>query len=198
MLDVARDAASRERLSIDWRSGRAEELPYDDEQFDLVLCQFALMFFSDRQAALSEMHRVLANDGRLALSVFQNIRLHPFYQTLDKAIERRLGTSGISDIFALGDAEALRSMLEEAGFREIVIESHSHTSLFPNPEGFLAGEIDVDTASIPAMQNLDANEREALTRALHDEMEEPLRSVTKNGHVEMPFHVQFAMARKSN
>src|SRR5688572_23572657 len=55
MLDVARATAEREGLAIEWREGRAEALPFGDGGFDLVLCQFALMFFADRAAALTEM-----------------------------------------------------------------------------------------------------------------------------------------------
>src|SRR5262247_4520262 len=47
MLAVARSAAAREGRKIEWREGRAEELPFPDRSFDLALCQFALMFFSD-------------------------------------------------------------------------------------------------------------------------------------------------------
>jgi len=36
-----------------------EALPFADRSFDLVLCQFAMMFFADRRAAAAEMRRVL-------------------------------------------------------------------------------------------------------------------------------------------
>jgi SAM-dependent methyltransferase len=39
MLAVARTAAMREGLSVDWRERRAEALPFADGEFDLVLCQ---------------------------------------------------------------------------------------------------------------------------------------------------------------
>ena len=53
--------AVAERLapSITWRQGRAESLPFEKEDFDAVLSQFALMFFEDQVAALEEMKRVL-------------------------------------------------------------------------------------------------------------------------------------------
>src|SRR5215510_2837611 len=33
---------------IEWREGIAESLPYDDQRFNAVVSQFALMFFKDR------------------------------------------------------------------------------------------------------------------------------------------------------
>jgi len=196
MLTVARAAAGREGLAIEWHEGRAEELPFPDGGFDLVMCQFALMFFADRHAALAEMHRVLAGDGRLALSVWQGLARHPFYQTLDEVIEKHLGTSSLRDIFILGDAGELRTLLSDAGFRHVEIEPVSMTARFPDPEGFLAGEIDVDTAAIPAMQHLDSQQRQAITATIRQDMEAPLRAVTEGEHVVLPFHASIACAER--
>jgi len=65
MLSVGWAAAENEGLDIEWREGRAEQLPFADSSFELVVCQFALMFFADRVAALSEAYRVLMDNGRL-------------------------------------------------------------------------------------------------------------------------------------
>jgi SAM-dependent methyltransferase len=196
MLSVARARALEEGLSVEWHEGRAEELPYPDQCFDLVLSQFALMFFADRQSALAEMRRVLVPGGRLAVSVFAGIDRHPFYVALDDAIARHLGTSAVAAIFALGDGDALRDTLTTADLREVVIEPFSITARFPNPAGFLAGEIDVDTAAIPAMQGLDASARRKLTQAIELDMAEPLREVTVNDAVQLPFHVLIAHASR--
>ena len=65
---------------------------------------------------------------------------------------------------------------------------------FPDPEGFLAGEIDVDTAAIPSMQHLDAQARQAITAAIHDDMKAALREVTEDDHIVIQFHAQIASA----
>lgn len=196
MLAVARTMAEREGLTIDWHEGRAESLPFPASSFDLVLCQFALMFFADRPTALAEMHRVLTPGGRVALSVWQGLDRHPFYQTLHHVIHQRFGMSGVHDIFALGDADELRTLLTHAGFQHIKIEPVSMTARFPDPEGFLAGEIAVDTAAIPAMQHLDAQARHALTVAIREDMAGPLRVVTEADHVVLPFHAHIARAER--
>ncbi len=192
MLTVARAAAEREGLVIEWHEGQAESLPFPGGSFDLVLCQFALMFFADRQAALAQMHRVLADGGRVWLSVWQSLDQHPFYQTLHDVIQQRLGMSGVQDIFALGDADALRALLTEAGFQQIEIKQVSMTARFPNPKGFLAGEIEVDTAAIPSMQHLTVEERQAITAAIGNEMEAALQEVTEGDHVVIPFYALIA------
>jgi ubiquinone/menaquinone biosynthesis C-methylase UbiE len=196
MLAVARARAAEEGSEVEWREAAAERLPFPDASCDLALCQFGLMFFVDRAAALSEMHRVLAPGGRLGLNVFQAIERHPFYVALDEAIQRRLGTSAAADIFCLGDEEGLAELIAGAGFHHVTIEQASMTSRFPNPEAFLAGEIDVDTASIPAMQHLTPGERAEVTAAIQEEMREPLHSVTEGDHVVLEFHVLIATAQR--
>lgn len=196
MLAVARVAAEREGAGVEWHEGRAEELPFSDQNFDLALCQFALMFFADQRVALGEISRVLAAGGRVVLSVFQSLDLHPFYQELDKAIQEHLGVPGVQQIFALGDADALRTMFSDTGLQHVNIESVSMTVRFPDPGRFLASEIDVDTAAIPSMQNLDAAGRQSVTAAIRDQMEGPLRAVTHGGHVALPFHVYIVRAER--
>ena len=194
MLTVARQAAARAGLSVDWRQGRAEALPFPTGHFDLVLCQYALMFFADQGAALTEIRRVLPAAGRAVLSVWQGLDRHPFYQVLDRAIERQLGTSGVRDIFALRDAAELRERVAKAGFAHVEVEPFSLVARFPDPDGFLAGEIDVDTAAIPAMQHLDTAARADLTARIRSEMADALRAVVVGGQVELPFHAYIVRA----
>lgn len=194
MLNVARETASREDLAITWYEGLAEHLPFPEGGFDLVLCQYALMFFGDTSAALGEMRRVLAPGGRVALSVFQGIARHPFYGSLEQAIARRLGVSTVAAIFALGEADALAESLAKAGFRDVAIDPFSLTAHLGPPAAFLAGEIEIDTAAIPSMQGLAPAARRELAEAIATEMAEPLRAVTAGDEVVMEFHDLIARA----
>lgn len=196
MLAVARTMAESEGHAIEWHEGRAESMPFQTASFDVLLCQQALQFFADRQAAVAEMYRVLADGGRVVLSVWQGLHRHPFYQTLHDVIRKRLGMSGVAEIFALGDDNQLRVLLTDAGFDHVEITPLSMTAHFPDPAGFLAGEIDVDTAAIPSMQHLDARTRQAMTAAIRDDMDAALQGVTEDDHVVLPFHANIVRARR--
>ena len=196
MLAVARAAAEREQRVINWHEGRAEQLPFPDNSFDLVLCQFGLMFFADGKAALAEIDRVLAKGGRLFLSVWQSLDRHPFYKTLHAVIHEQLGISAVQDISSLGDLAKLRTELSDAGFGNVVIDAVSMTAQFPNPDGFLAAEIDVDAAAIPAMQKLDDSARRALVAAITKDMKTPLHEATQDGRVVLQFHAFLVGAEK--
>ena len=188
MLAVARATAGRERVTIEWREGNAEQLPFPDSRFDLVLSQFALMFVTNKAVALAEMHRVVTEHGRALISVWQGLDKHPFYQTLHKFIQKRLGMSALQDIFALGSADELRALAVGAGFRRVEISPFSLTARFPNPDAFIAEEIAVDTAAIPSMQHLDSRAQKAIVAAITADMQSPLKDVTHENHVVIPFH----------
>jgi ubiquinone/menaquinone biosynthesis C-methylase UbiE len=194
MLEVARASGARERVSVDWREANAEQLPFPGSSFDVVLCQFALMFFPDKAAALAEMRRVVTTEGRVLVSVWQGLDRHPFYQTLHNVIQNRLGLSALQDIFSLGDSAELREVVMRAGFQRVEVEPISMTAHFPSPDAFLAGEIEVDTAATPSMQHLDAPARQAIVAAIAADMKAPLGDVTEDNHVVIPFHAQIATA----
>ena len=62
--------AARQDKSIEWHLGSATRLPFPDESFEVVFCQQGLQYFPDRQAAVTEMARVLVPGGRVSLNVW--------------------------------------------------------------------------------------------------------------------------------
>jgi hypothetical protein len=146
------------------------------------------MFAPNKAAALAEMRRVVSEKGRVLISVWQGLDWHPFYQTLHKVIQQRLGMSALQDVFALASEDELRALAVGAGFRRIELKPFSLTARFPNPDAFIAGEIEVDTAAIPSMQHLDSRAREAIVTAITADMQSPLREITHDNHVVLPFH----------
>lgn len=68
LVDQARKRADDEGLSIAYVEGDAEELPYEAEQFDLVVSMFGVMFAPRPALVVSELQRVTKPGGRLALA----------------------------------------------------------------------------------------------------------------------------------
>ena len=83
--------ATRKAPEIDWRRGRAEALPFDDESFGRVVSQFGLMFFEDRAAAIREMLRVVRRGGRVAIAVWASLAATPGYAAVAGLLERLFG-----------------------------------------------------------------------------------------------------------
>lgn len=194
-VNVARAAAELDRLTIKWHTGPAEQLPFPDATFDLIFCQFGLMFFTDRHKALKEMHRVLRTSGRVILSVWQGLDRHPFYQTLHEVSQRHLGKSSVQAVFSLGNAEELRRLLTGSGFRQIEMESWSITARFPQPDEFLAWEIDVNPAETPALRYLDPAAQQVILAAVRQDMQSALEEVMQENQVALEFHAHVAQAK---
>ena len=77
MLDIAR-AKVRPGEQVAFQPADAVALPFADQSFDAVVCQFGLMFFPDKAKSFSEAYRVLAPGGRYLLSVWDSHRYNTF------------------------------------------------------------------------------------------------------------------------
>lgn len=144
MLAVARSVTSGTQPEIDWRAGNATELPFGDDSFDVVLCQYGLQYFPDRLGALREMHRALKPRGRLLLNVPLPLQTYPSHLALANALERYAGPEVAAIInapFALGRAEELRSLVVGAGFQQIRIRIEIDTMRFPSAEEFVRRQV---------------------------------------------------------
>ena len=68
LLARARERAAAEGLAIDFLEGDAENLPFPDASFDVVLSTFGVMFAPDQGQAARELLRVCTPGGRIGLS----------------------------------------------------------------------------------------------------------------------------------
>ncbi|WP_354380560.1 class I SAM-dependent methyltransferase [Streptomyces sp. PvR034] len=71
-----------------WRQADAQRLPFPDGGFDLVVCQFGVMFFPDRVAAFTEVRRVLAPGGHFLFNTWGPIAAHAFDAAVQAGLER--------------------------------------------------------------------------------------------------------------
>jgi SAM-dependent methyltransferase len=68
LLDKARERASAERLQIKFEEGDAEQLPYPDGAFDVVLTMFGAMFAPRPEQVAAELLRVCRAGGLIAMA----------------------------------------------------------------------------------------------------------------------------------
>jgi SAM-dependent methyltransferase len=66
MLELARERAETAGVELELTEGDAEDLPFDDGRFDVVLSAFGCMFAPRHEVVAREMVRVLRPGGRLA------------------------------------------------------------------------------------------------------------------------------------
>jgi len=85
MLDQA--AAIGTARPVEWRQADAMHLPFPNATFDVVLCQFGVMFFPDKLKAFAEARRVLRPGGQFIFSVWDRIDQNAFAETVIEALE---------------------------------------------------------------------------------------------------------------
>jgi SAM-dependent methyltransferase len=84
MLDRA--AAVGTQRPVQWKQADASQLPFGDASFDVVACQFGVMFFPDKARAFSEARRVLRRGGVFIFSVWDRIEENEFADTVTTAL----------------------------------------------------------------------------------------------------------------
>lgn len=144
MIAIAEQQTPPDAAAIEWQQGDAAALPFDDGEFDLVLCQQGLQFLPDKDRALAEMHRVLAPGGRLGICVWRAIEHSPYMKASVDALVPYVGEKSASRLhapFALGDADTLRRLIEGAGFAESTFHEADVTRRMLPPEEAIPGHI---------------------------------------------------------
>src|SRR6516225_7358615 len=71
MIRTASDQMPNENIA--WQTADAQRLSFGNGAFDLVVCQFGLMFMPDRMKVLSEVHRVLVPGGKFIFNTWDKI-----------------------------------------------------------------------------------------------------------------------------
>lgn len=71
LIEAGKKNAAEEGVEIEWVEGDAQELPFDDASFDVVLSVFGCMFAPDHGKTAEELARVLKPGGRLAVAAWR-------------------------------------------------------------------------------------------------------------------------------
>ena len=115
----------------------AEQLPFDDGQFDVLLCGFGLFFFPDPQRALAEFRRVLRANGTVALSTFTRAgsdSMDGMWRLIGKHVAVPSAAAGEARFH---DPERIVTALRDAGFNDIQIEISPFEVILPDVDVWL-------------------------------------------------------------
>ena len=132
------DQASRRQTegTVEWKQADALALPFGDEGFDVVACQFGVMFFPDKVQGFKEARRMLRPGGHFLFNVWDRIENNEFADVV---------TDALAEVFpddpprfmartphGHHDGGPIREALMAAGFTDISIDAVDATSKAPS------------------------------------------------------------------
>jgi ubiquinone/menaquinone biosynthesis C-methylase UbiE len=128
MVDAARRRAQELGVSnAEFRTLDAERMDLADRSVDGVLCRWGYMLMADPAAALAETRRVLADGGRVALSVWGDSEANPWASIPARALLDQTGADPpdpfAPGIFAMASEERTRELLAAAGLEPQRVEA---------------------------------------------------------------------------
>ena len=136
LLGQGRAAAEAEGLRAAWVEGDAEQLPFEDASFDVVLSTFGCMFAPRHDVAAAEIARVLRPGGRIGIcSWTPDGSIGLFFKTIGSHMPAPPDTAQPPPLW--GSEDHVRGLFEGTGV-EPVFDHESVSITFDSPEDALA------------------------------------------------------------
>jgi len=184
--------AERVCPGVELRQADVTALPFESATFDVVLCQMALMFFPDRQAAIREMGRVVKPQGTVVIMVPSRLDAQPAYRLLVELAAEHAGPEAVamlSAYWACGDLDELLATVRAAGLEVLSARTRMGTARFGSIDEFVAVEVE----STPVRERLTDDEYDTLRREANDFLE---KFIAADGTAEIPIEGHLVAARR--
>jgi SAM-dependent methyltransferase len=122
---IAHAATRLTAANVTWLQADAMSLPLDDAAFDLVVCQFGVMFFPDRMQAFREARRVLSPGGSYVFTTWASIEHSPLAELVAGAAADAFPNDPPSFLtrtpYGHGDPAVTGAELRAAGFTQVEV-----------------------------------------------------------------------------
>jgi len=140
MLDLAR--ASVPEPGIEWRQADMLELPFGDGEFDVVVCQYGLMFLPDKVQGFREARRVLGDGGTLLANVWLSKDDNPHTLVIEELLVRTFPDDPPRFLelpYGYHEAHRILGDMSAAGWGRVELEELRTEGVGPSAAEFAAG-----------------------------------------------------------
>jgi ubiquinone/menaquinone biosynthesis C-methylase UbiE len=140
ILGLAKQKLKNE--NIDWQIIDAQQLPFEDNSIDLVVCYFGYMFVPDKAKAFAEAFRVLRPGGRLLFTTWDRLESNGASFVYRKIAEKYLSAvlpASFDLPVSMYDQVEIKELLQNAGFSKTFIEKSAKLSVSATAKHAAAG-----------------------------------------------------------
>ncbi len=159
--------------NVSYRQADAQALPFEDGSFDVVACQFGIMFMPDKALALAEMARVLRPGGLLAFNVWDSLEVNRVAGLARHTIAGFFKSDPpdfLTVPFGFYEIEPIRTLAEGAGFSLPDFHLVSDTIERPDAMGIARGFVEGNPGILQIRERGEVDP-EAIVTALAAEIE---------------------------
>lgn len=111
LIERARERAAAERLTVDFATGDAESLPYDNGEFDFVLSTFGASFAPRQEVTANELLRVCRRGGRIGMANWTPLGfIGEMFRVVGSFVPP---PAGVPSMLNWGDETALKALFGE-------------------------------------------------------------------------------------
>jgi ubiquinone/menaquinone biosynthesis C-methylase UbiE len=180
LLERGRERAAAERLPVKFQEADAENLPFAEASFDVVLSTFGVMFTPDQERAAREMMRVCRPGGKIGLA---NWTPESFIGRLFRTLGKYLPPApGVKSPALWGNRDRLQALFgAEAA---IAAQSRQFVFRYQSPQHWLEIFRDYYGPVLKAFAALDQAKRDALEADIYALLDEV--NVAKDGTLVAP------------
>ena len=158
LLERGRERAAADRLPVTFQEADAENLPFGDASFDVVLSTFGVMFTPNQQKAASELVRVCRPGGKIGLA---NWTPDSFVGQVFKAIGKYIPPApGMKSPMLWGDRAHLDTLFAGAG--TIAAEQREFVFRYRSPNHWVEVFKEYYGPMVKALAAVDADARKSL------------------------------------
>jgi ubiquinone/menaquinone biosynthesis C-methylase UbiE len=172
MLDYAIERRG-DLPGVSFEQAGADALPFEDGHFDALVCQFGIMFFDDKPAALAEFARVLKPGGVLAFSVWESHQKNPVVGLSHRTIASFFASDPPAFLklpFSYHDTEMISALVAEADFETVEAWRVRETVRSSDAAGVARGFV-MGNPSVNEIRERGSADAEAIIHTLADKIE---------------------------
>ena len=129
MIAVAQTKVTSPRVK--WATVDMLAIPFEDNHFDLIFCQFGIMLVPDQQRALSEIFRVLKKGGKVIFSTWADIADNQLWSIGNEILNAHLTQHPLAanpGPFSMSDEQDVMARLKTAGFTSCTATSVTNSA----------------------------------------------------------------------